>query len=174
MTTARWTIRRVLQADASTIAGLAQLTKDCVDRGASIGFMQPFTLERSVAFWTHVVEAVAGGRRALLVAEDDQGVCGTVQLIFDLPDNQPHRADLAKMQVHSRMRRQGLGEALLNAAEETARQCGKTLLVLDAVTDGDAYRLYARHGWVRVGDIPEYALYPDGGYCSTTYFYKKL
>jgi GNAT superfamily N-acetyltransferase len=109
-----------------------------------------------------------------LVAEDDQGVCGTVQLIFDLPDNQPHRADLAKMQVHRRARRQGLGEALLGAAEDTARACGKTLLVLDAVTDGDAARLYARLGWVRVGDIPNYALYPGGGFCSTTYFYRDL
>lgn len=174
MTSPRWTIRRVTHADDKTIAGLADVTKDCVDRGASIGFMQPFTRERALEFWNQVAGAVAAGRRALLVAEDDQGICGTVQLIFDLPDNQPHRADLAKMQVHGRMRRQGVGEALLKAAEDTARQCGKTLLVLDAVTDGDAYRLYARNSWVRVGDIPEYALYPDGGYCSTTYFYKRL
>jgi GNAT superfamily N-acetyltransferase len=97
-----------------------------------------------------------------------------VQLIFDLPENQPHRADLAKMLVHRRARRQGLGERLLQAAEDTARQCGKTLLVLDAVTDGDAARMYARHGWQRVGDIPEYALFPNGGFCSTTVFYRKL
>ena len=167
-------IRRVDSLDERLIGELADVTKDCVDGGASIGFMQPFTREQAEMFWRKIAAAVAAGQRALLIAEDDQGVCGTVQLIFDLPDNQPHRADLAKMQVHGRMRRQGVGEALLKAAEDTARQCGKTLLVLDAVTDGDAYRLYARNSWVRVGDIPEYALYPDGGYCSTTYFYKRL
>lgn len=160
--------------DDRLIGQLADITKDCVDGGASIGFMQPFTREHAIAFWRKVAAAVAAGARALLIAEDDQGACGTVQLIFDLPDNQPHRADLAKMQVHRRARRRGLGAALLRAAEDTARSCGKTLLVLDAVTGGDAARLYASHGWVRVGDIPNFALFPDGGYCSTTYFYKDL
>jgi GNAT superfamily N-acetyltransferase len=97
-----------------------------------------------------------------------------VQLVLEQPDNQPHRADLAKMLVHRRARRQGLGAALMRAAEQTARECGKTLLVLDAVTDGDAARLYARLGWTRVGEIPGYALMPRGGLCSTTYFYKEL
>lgn len=167
-------IRRVDRLDDRLLDGLAALTKDCVDGGASIGFMQPFTLDRAREFWRTVADAVTAGRRALLVAEDDEGVCGTVQLILDLPDNQPHRADLAKMQVHHRARRQGLGEALLGAAEHTARAYGRTLLVLDAVTDGDAARLYARCGWVKVGDVPGYALYPQGGLCSTTYFYKSL
>ena len=167
-------IRRVREVDDAMAAALADVTKDCVDGGASIGFMHPFTRERAAAFWKKVGSDVAAGRRVLLVAEDDDGVCGTVQLIFDLPENQPHRADLAKMQVHRRVRRRGVGAALLRAAEQAARECGKTLLVLDAVTDGDAARLYASHGWVRVGDIPEYALYPEGGYCSTTVFYRRL
>src|SRR5438093_3857723 len=96
------------------------------------------------------------------------------QLILDLPENQPYRADLAKMLVHRRARRQGLGAALLRAAEATARECGKTLLVLDAVTGGDGARLYARLGWERVGVIPGYALLPHGGLCSTTVFYRNL
>jgi GNAT superfamily N-acetyltransferase len=167
-------IRRVQAVDERMLAQLAEVTKDCVDAGASIGFMQPFTDAHAVTFWRKVAGDVAAGRRLLLVAEDDGGVCGTVQLIVDMPDNQPHRADLAKMQVHRRARRKGLGAALLRAAEQTARECGKTLLVLDAVTDGDAARLYAKLGWVRVGDIPNYALFPQGGYCSTTYFYRDL
>jgi GNAT superfamily N-acetyltransferase len=167
-------IRRVTELDERLIGTLAEVTKDCVDGGASIGFMQPFTREKAVTFWRKIAGAVAAEQRVLLIAEDDQGVCGTVQLIVDLPDNQPHRADLAKMQVHRRARRRGLGAALLRAAEDTARSCGKTLLVLDAVTDGEAARLYANHGWVRVGDIPNFALFPDGRYCSTTYFYKEL
>lgn len=167
-------IRRVDRIDERLLDGLAALTKDCVDGGASIGFMQPFTIDDARAFWRRIAEAVSAGHRALLIAEDSHGVCGTVQLILDLPDNQPHRADLAKMQVHSRVRRQGVGAGLLRAAEQMARSLGKTLLVLDAVTDGDAARLYARLGWVRVGDIPNYALFPQGGYCSTTYFYRNL
>ena len=167
-------IRRVTTIDQGMLAQLAEVTKDCVDAGASIGFMQPFTAEHAVAFWRKVAGEVAAGRRLLLVAEDEGGVCGTVQLLVDMPDNQPHRADLAKMQVHRRARRRGLGAALMRAAEQTARECGKTLLVLDAVTDGDAARLYAKLGWVRVGDIPNYALFPRGGYCSTTYFYRDL
>jgi GNAT superfamily N-acetyltransferase/heme-degrading monooxygenase HmoA len=167
-------IRLVDRLDQRLIGELAALTKDCVDGGASIGFMQPFTIERGREFWRKVADAVASGQRALLVAEDGHGVCGTVQLILDLPDNQPHRADVAKMQVHSRARRKGLCGQLLHAAEQAARDRDKTLLVLDAVTDGDAARLYARLGWVRVGDIPNYALFPQGGYCSTTYFYKNL
>jgi len=172
--TPSWSIRRLHALDAAQIDALADVLIDCVDGGASVSFMHPLTRDRAVAFWRRVARGVAAGERALLVAEDAHGVCGTVQLIFDLPENQPHRADLAKMLVHRRVRRQGLGAALMQAAENTARDCGKTLLVLDAVTDGDAARLYARAGWQRVGDIPKYALMPAGGYCSTTYFYKHL
>ena len=110
----------------------------------------------------------------LLVAEDAHGICGTLQLVLDLPENQPHRADLAKMLVSRRARRQGLGAALMRTAESLARECGKSLLVLDAVTGGDAARLYQRLGWVRVGDIPGYALMPRGEICSTTVFYRNL
>lgn len=169
-----WAIRRPLKLDEPTIGGLAELLIDCVDGGASVSFMHPLTRERSEAFWREVASGIAAGKRAILLAEDSAGICGTVQLIFDLPENQPHRADLAKMLVHRRARRRGLGAALMQAAEATARDSGKTLLVLDAVTDGDAARLYERLGWVRVGEIPRYALMPMGGFCSTTYFYRDL
>jgi GNAT superfamily N-acetyltransferase len=127
-----------------------------------------------VAFWRRVARGVAAGERALLLAEDALGPCGTVQLVLDQPENQPHRADLVKMLVHRRARRRGLAAALLRAAEGMARECGKTLLVLDAVTGGDAARLYERLGWVRVGDVPNFALMPGGEFCSTTYFYRDL
>jgi GNAT superfamily N-acetyltransferase len=169
-----WSVRRLHTVDDQQIEGLATVLIDCVEGGASVSFMHPLTRERGVAFWRRVAEGVAAGHRALLVAEDAQGLCGTVQLMFDLPENQPHRADLAKMLVHRRARRRGLGAALMRAAEATARECGKTLLVLDAVTDGDAARLYERLGWTRVGDIPGYALMPTGGLCSTTVFYRSL
>jgi GNAT superfamily N-acetyltransferase len=171
---ATWSLRRLHSVNEATIEALADLLIDCVEGGASVSFMLPLTRERAVAFWRRVAADVAAGRRALLIAADADGICGTVQLSFDLPENQPHRADLAKMLVHRRIRRQGLGAALMRGAEAMARDSGKTLLVLDAVTDGDAARLYARLGWVRVGDIPNYALFPRGGFCSTTVFYRNL
>lgn len=174
MATSTWSLRRLHAVDDAQIDGLARLLIDCVDGGASVSFMHPLTPERAAAFWRRVAQGVAGGERALLIAEDARGICGTVQLVLAQPENQPHRADLAKMLVHRRARRQGLGAALMRAAEAAARECGKTLLVLDAVTDGDAARLYQRLGWVRVGDIPDYALFPRGGLCSTTVFYRKL
>lgn len=169
-----WSLRRLYALDDAQIGELASLLMDCVEGGASVGFMQPLTLDRATAFWRRIAQDVAEGKRALLVAEDAQGLCGTVQLVMDLPENQPHRADVAKMLVHRRARRQGLGTALMQAAESTARECGKTLLVLDAVTDGDAARLYGSLDWVRVGEIPGYALFPEGGLCSTTVFYRNL
>jgi GNAT superfamily N-acetyltransferase len=169
-----WSVRRPHALDDVLIEQLAGVLIDCVDGGASVSFMHPLTRDRAVAFWRRVAQGVAAGDRAVLVAEDSDGVCGTVQLTFDLPENQPHRADVSKMLVHRRVRRQGLGAALMRAAEDTARDCGKTLLVLDAVTGGDAARLYERLGWTRVGDIPDYALFPQGGFCSTTVYYRNL
>lgn len=174
MNSCSWRVRRVHTLDEELIASLADVLIDCVAGGASIGFLHPLARERALGFWRDVEEGVVVGRRILLVAEDDQGPCGTVQLILDLPKNQPHRTDLVKMLVHRRARRRGVATALLLAAESAARDCGKTLLVLDAVTDGDGARLYASLGWVRVGDIPYYALMPDGAPCSTTYYYRDL
>jgi GNAT superfamily N-acetyltransferase len=169
-----WTLRRLHRVTDAEVEGLADVLVDCVEGGASVSFMPPLTRERAARFWHRVGSGVAAGERALLVAEDAEGICGTVQLVLDLPENQPHRADLAKMLVHRRARRQGLAAALLRAAESRALDCGRTLLVLDAVTGGVAERLYERLGWSRVGVVPRYALMPDGRYCSTTYFYREL
>jgi GNAT superfamily N-acetyltransferase len=174
MSTSPWSLRRLQVVDHEQISELADVLIDCVEGGASVSFMHPLSNDRALAFWCRVAHDVAAGRRALLVAEDQKGVCGTVQLMLDQPENQPHRADLSKMLVHRRARRQGLGAALMRAAEATALECGKTLLVLDAVTGGDAERLYHRLGWHRVGVIPGYALMPRGGLCSTTVFYRNL
>jgi ribosomal protein S18 acetylase RimI-like enzyme len=168
------TIRRLQTITDAEIQELTDVLIDCVEGGASVSFMHPLTRERAVAFWSRVAKGVAADERVLLVAKDAHGVCGSVQLAFDLPENQPHRADVSKLLVHRRARRRGVGTALVRAAETTARECGRTLLVLDTVTDGDAARLYERLGWVRVGDIPDYAMFPKGGLCSTTVYYRNL
>ena len=168
---------RRLGADeaARCIEALAEVLLDCVQGGASVSFMWPLPRERALGFWRGVAEGVARGERVLLVAEEPGGtVVGTAQLILSQPDNQPHRADVAKMLVHRRARRRGLAQRLLSALEDEARREGKSVLVLDTVTGGDAERLYARGGWQRVGEIPNYALMPDGRPCATTYFHKQL
>jgi GNAT superfamily N-acetyltransferase len=166
-------IQRLFTVTEPQVHGLAELLIDCVDGGASVSFMHPLTLAKALDFWRGVACAVTRGERALLAAVDANGVLGTVQLILDQPENQPHRADLSKMLVHRRARRRGVGAALLRAAEQVGRECGKSLLVLDTAS-GDAERLYASLGWQRVGVVPGYALWPQGGLCDTTYFYRTL
>src|SRR5438094_10245244 len=141
MTTPAWSVRRVHALDDAQIDELATVLIDCVEGGAAVSFLLPLTRDRAGAFWRRVAEGVAAGECAGLVAEDGRGLCGTVQLVLAQPENQPHRADLAKMLVHRRARRRGLGAALMGAAEQMARDCGKTLLVLDTVTGSDAERL---------------------------------
>ena len=161
--------------DAITIAGLADVLMDCVEGGASVSFMHPLSCCLAEKFWRGLADDVAAGKRILLVAKDDGGaIIGTVQAVLDQPDNQPHRADIAKMLVHRRARRAGLGAALMRAIEAAAVTAGKTLLVLDTVTAGDAERLYTTLGWQLCGQIPDFALWPKGGLCSTTVFYKQL
>jgi GNAT superfamily N-acetyltransferase len=159
---------------AAAVPALANVLIDCVHGGASVSFMAPLPLDKALSFWRGVADGVARGERLLLVVDDAQGIAGTVQVVLAQPDNQPHRADVAKMLVHRRARRQGIAARLLAAAEDAARAAGKTVLVLDTVTGGDAERLYARAGWQRVGTIPNYALMPDGALCSTTYFHRQL
>jgi GNAT superfamily N-acetyltransferase len=156
------------------IRALSDVLIDCVAGGASVSFMWPMTRAKAETFWRNAAASLARGERLVLVAEDAEGIVGTVQVILNLPENQPHRGDVAKMLVHRRARRQGVGAALLIAAEQRAREAGRTLLVLDTVTGGDAERLYARQGWQRCGEIPNYALWPDGAPCSTTVFFKSL
>lgn len=169
------TVRRVGAAEAAAcVDALADVLIDCVDGGASVSFMAPLPRARALAFWRGVADGVERGERALLVAEDGGGIVGTVQLILALPDNQPHRADIAKMLVHRRARRRGIAQQLMAAVDDVARSEGRSVLVLDTVTGGDAERLYQRGGWQRVGSVPNYALMPDGAFCGTTFFYKQL
>lgn len=159
---------------AAVLPALTEILLDCVEGGASVSFMAPLGRDKAQAFWRAVLESMARGERIVLVARDAQArISGTVQVVLAQPENQPHRGDVAKMLVHRRARRQGLGAALMRAAEQQARQAGKTLLVLDTASDS-AERLYQRTGWIECGRIPGYALLPGGEPCATTYFYKQL
>lgn len=166
-------IRRIETLGEHDIEGLGALLADCVAGGASVSFMLPFGHEQACAWWRGMADDVARGRRALLVAEADGRIVGTVHLVLDQPPNQPHRADLCKMLVLRGARKQGIGAALMDAAEQAARRAGKSLLVLDTASP-EAERLYLRMGWTPVGVIPGYALLPDGRPCDTRYFYRQL
>ncbi|SKA20736.1 Acetyltransferase (GNAT) domain-containing protein [Enhydrobacter aerosaccus] len=167
-------VRRVPALREPDIEQLAHVLVDCVEGGASVSFMLPLSLDRAASFWRGLAQDIDAGRRILLVAEDAEGIAGTVQLVPAQTENQPHRADVAKMLVHRRARKRGVGAALMRVAEQEARAAGKTLLVLDTATGSDAERLYARLGWERAGSVPDYALWPDGGLCSTTFYYRRL
>ena len=166
-------IRTLQTVDDRDIEELSDVLMDCVAGGASVGFMQPLSRAKASAFWEGVAASVLRGERILQAARDAEGIIGTVQVIFAQYENQPHRADIAKMLVHRRARRRGVGAALLTAAEHAALRAGRTLLVLDTAS-GDAERLYAKLGWQRSGVIPDFALLPDGSRCDTTFFYRTL
>jgi len=167
-------VRALREVGDREIQQLSDVLIDCVEGGASVSFMLPIARATAVAFWRSVAASVARGERILLVADNAAGsIVGTLQIIFAQAPNQPHRADVAKMLVHRRARRHGVGAALLASAESAALDAGKTLLVLDTAS-GDAERLYARLGWQRCGVIPDYALLPGGGFCDTTFFYRAL
>lgn len=168
------TIRR-LDADDTKVCidELADVLLDCVEGGASVSFMLPMARETALRFWRKVADGIARGERTLLVAEDERGIAGTVQLITDMPENQPHRADVAKLLVHRRARGAGIGQRLMEAVEEAARAQGRRVLVLDTA-NGTAERLYERLGWQRVGVVPDYAYMPDGALCATAFYYKHV
>jgi ribosomal protein S18 acetylase RimI-like enzyme len=168
-------IRRLGPAELSAhLDGLAAVLIDCVDGGASVSYMAPFTHDDARAAFAGFAAEVEQGRRLLLAACEDGEVVGTVQVVFAWPPNQPHRADIAKLLVRRSARGRGIAQQLMAQAEHEALSEGKTLLVLDTVTGDPAERLYEKLGWNRVGVIPNYALYPDGRPCATTIFWKAL
>jgi GNAT superfamily N-acetyltransferase len=167
-------IRALNRITEAQINALSDILIDCVEGGASVSFLLPMTRIKAETFWRGVAASAARNERIVYVAEDDLGLLGSVQVVWAQAENQPHRADVAKMLVHRRARRRGVGAALLQAAEQGALRHGKTLLVLDTVTGSAGFRLYTSNGWQCCGEIPNYALWPDGTPCPTTVFFKSL
>jgi GNAT superfamily N-acetyltransferase len=168
-------IRRLNASDGVRyLSALADVLVDCVEGGASVSFMWPFPKSAAEEFFRKVIAGVEAGDRILLAAFDDSNLVGTVQIVTALPPNQPHRAEIAKLLVRRSARGKGAGQRLMEEVERQARGAGKTLLMLDTVTGGDAERLYERLNWVRLGVIPKFAMFPDGRWCDTTVFWKAL
>jgi GNAT superfamily N-acetyltransferase len=152
---------------------LARLLLDALDSGAGVSFMPGLTEPQAEDWWRALLTS-APERAIVLVARDDHGIVGTVQLQPAWAPNQPHRADVAKLMVHRRARNRGIARALMDALEEAARDSGFTLLLLDTCEGSAAERLYASMGWRRVGVVPKFALNPDKSFCDTVFFYKEL
>jgi GNAT superfamily N-acetyltransferase len=169
------TIRTLAPCEtAAALPALAEVLSDCVEGGASIGFLSPYAAEDAMPYWQGVARAVAEGSTVLIAAEKDGVILGTVQLGIGMMPNQPHRADLKKLLVHRKARGLGLSRLLMDAAEREAGRHGRHILVLDTATGSPAERIYEKFGWQRVGVIPQYALMPDGSFCGSTFFYKSL
>jgi ribosomal protein S18 acetylase RimI-like enzyme len=152
---------------------LCEILVDSVEHGASVGFLSPLDAAAADDYWRRVERAVADERSILLAAGSDGAVLGTVQVDVDTPPNQPHRATVCKLLVHTDARRRGLGEALMVAAEEAAAAAGRWLLVLDTATPA-AERLYRRLGWTVAGVVPDYAMNPDCSLTQTVFYWKAL
>jgi len=169
-------IQRLDGDDLEThLTSFSALLIGCVEAGASIGFLAPLTCERAEAFWREIAESLRREERLLFAALDDEnGLLGTAQLVPAALENQPHRADVSKMMVSPAARRQGVGLQLLEALEEEARARGRWLLVLDTATGSPAEALYRKQGWERIGEIDDYALWPDGRLCATTFYRRDL
>jgi GNAT superfamily N-acetyltransferase len=158
----------------SSLEQLAAVLVDCVEGGASVSFMSPFSHAQGLAFFRKVASAVASGDTVLLAAKLEGRIVGTVQLGLDTPPNQPHRADIEKLLVHRSARGHGVAAALMAQMEEEAKRRGRWLLVLDTVPGDNGHRLYLREGWMQVGIVPDYALFPDGRLCDTAIMCKRL
>jgi ribosomal protein S18 acetylase RimI-like enzyme len=169
------TTRRLSAAEArEALDDLATVLLDCVDGGASVSYVHPFSHEDAVEFFASLLPELEAGSRVLVAAFDGKGLVGTVQLIHAAPPNQPHRGDIAKLLVHRRARGIGVAQALMARVEEEARLDGKTLLVLDTVPGTPAYALYRKLGWTVVGEIPGYALDVHGSPEPTAIFFKSV
>lgn len=171
---------QIIELDARAIEerleDLSQILALTVGQGAAVSFMAPLSVEDASLFWSKNVQPeVVAGRRILFGAERAGNLLGTVQLLTAMPDNQPHRCEIAKMIVHPQARRLGIGRTLMNHVLSRARELGKTLVTLDTRTGDVAEPLYASTGFKVAGVIPDFAWNPDGkAKHATTYMFRHI
>jgi hypothetical protein len=155
-------------------AALSELLVETVANGGSVSFMHPLPLEEADAFWRESLASAARGERIVLGAFDGVELVATVTLLLNLPPNQPHRAEIAKMMTRVSRRHRGIATALMRAAEKLAHERGRALLVLDTAVDDGASRLYEGLGFSLTGVIPDYAFKPHGGLTGTKIYWKRI
>ncbi|WP_423735291.1 GNAT family N-acetyltransferase [Chitinophaga caseinilytica] len=165
---------RPLAHDAATLAALAGLLIETVAHGGSVSFMHPLSGQEARAFWQGSLAAAEQGGRIILGAFTGGALVGTVTLLLDLPPNQPHRAEIAKMMTAVAHRGKGVASALLAEAENLARLHGRSLVTLDTAEDEGAAGFYEKQGYIRTGVIPGFALKPHGGLTGTIIYYKQI
>jgi ribosomal protein S18 acetylase RimI-like enzyme len=163
-----------LKESADTLDSLAALLVTIVAGGASVSFMHPLSLNRARSFWVNSFKSVKKNQRVILGAWENDALAGTVTVLFDMPDNQPHRAEIAKLMVTPTQRGRGIARALMQTAEAVALAKGRTHLLLDTATDGGAAGLYEGMGYECIGEIPDYALKPHGGLSATKLYFKRI
>jgi ribosomal protein S18 acetylase RimI-like enzyme len=163
-----------LSASASVITALSEILIEVVANGGSVSFMHPLSMEAACAFWQASLASADRGERIVLGAFDGEALVGTVTLLLDLPPNQPHRAEIAKMMTRLSHRHRGIATALLRCAEQMASERGRSLLVLDTAVEDGASRLYESLGFALAGIIPDYAFKPHGGLTGTMIYWKRL
>ena len=168
-------IRRLTAEEARAVQRrLAAILQDAVHNGASVGYLAPLSSTDALAYWDAIIPTLATPQRILLVAEVDEEIAGTVQLVLETRSNGNHRAEVSKLLVYTAYRRRGIARALMQHIEAEARAAGRTLLVLDTQTGEPAEDLYARLGYARTGVVPAYARFPDGRLGATTFMHKLL
>ena len=153
---------------------LSEILIEVVAAGGSVSFMHPLAPEAANAFWEASLASADRGERIVLGAWDGDLLAGTVTLLVDLPPNQPHRAEVAKMMTRVSHRGRGIATALMHEAERQAVERGRTLLVLDTATEDGASGLYEKLGFTFAGTIPDYALKPHGGLTGTNLYWKRI
>ena len=163
-----------LASSTAICTALSDILVEVVANGGSVSFMHPLPLATASRFWEGSLAAAERGERIVLGAFDGDALIGTVTLLLDLPPNQPHRAEIAKMMTRLSHRHRGVATALLRTAERLAFERGRTLLVLDTAVDDGASALYERVGFTLTGIIPDYALKPHGGLTGTMIYWKRL
>jgi acetyltransferase len=168
-------VRRVSANEASLIEPLGRLLADAVHSGASVGFLAPVTRATAERYWQGIFTALGADDELLLwVAEAGGQVVGSVQLALCSKDNGGHRGEVQKLFVHSTARGRGISTVLLQAVETAARDRQRSLLVLDTLLGSHAENVYRHLGWSRAGEIPDFAMSPDGELFPTVYYFKLL
>ena len=163
-----------LAASPEIVAGLSEILIDTVASGGSVSFMHPLDPATAQAFWEGALAAAARGERIVLGAFAGEVLAGAVSLLLDSPQNQRHRAEIAKMMTRPSHRGRGVATALLRAAEVEAVKRARTLLTLDTAADDGASGFYEKLGYTLAGTIPDYAFKPRGGLTATMLYWKRI